>query len=444
MSDYLIHLGLMGPSAHLAWWTIAVGAIVNAACAMLGCYLVLQRLSLLGDAISHAVLPGIVVAFLFAGRSSFVPLFLGAMLTGILTTFLIETLRQYAGVGDDTGMGIVFTALFSLGVVLMSNLARDVDLDVSCILMGQIENVPLDVVDFAGITIPRVLPTMTAALLLVSVFVALFWKEMKLASFDPALATALGFSAVLLHYLLMALTAVVTVAAFEAVGSILSVTMLVVPPATASLLTDRLKRMFVWSVVAAVSASFFGYLGAAAWNVSTAGMMAVVAGLQFAAAVLLAPRHGWLRRIWDSWQLSLRITAEDLTATLFRDEETGALRSGDGLPIDELLRRGGRGFVPTLALRQLRRRGAVHDVGPGRVALTERGRADAESLVRTHRLWEAYLVENFQLPLDHLHDPAERIEHFIGPALQQQLAESLPKADIDPHGREIPPARPTP
>jgi ABC-type Mn2+/Zn2+ transport system permease subunit len=438
MSD----LGLWGPNAEIAWWTIAVGAIVNAACAILGCFLVLRRLSLLGDAISHAVLPGIVVAFLLAGRSSVVFLFLGAMATGIITTFSIETLRRYGGVGEDSGMGVTFTALFSLGVLLLSQPSvRDVHLDANCVLFGEIEYIPLDVVTLGGFDVPRVLPTMTAALVLVVVFVSLFWKELKLAAFDPALATALGYSASFMHYALMALTAVVTVAAFEAVGSILSVTMLVIPPATASLLTDRLNRMLFWSVAFAALSSFFGYIGAAALNVNAAGMMAVAAGLQFGLVVLFAPRYGLIRRAWDTWQLSLRIVAEDLAAALFRDEEAGVIGASDGIGAAELLRRAGGGWKARLALRQLVRRGAMQFVAGNRVVLTTAGRSTAESIVRTHRLWEAYLVENFQLPLDHLHQPAEKIEHFIGPELQQQLAESLPKSHLDPHGREIPPAR---
>lgn len=435
-------LGLWGPNADLAWWTIAVGAIVNSACAILGCYLVLRKLSLLGDAISHAVLPGIVVAYLFAGRSSFIALFAGAMLTGVVATFLIETMRRYGGVSEDSGMGVVFTALFSIGVLLMSRYAHTVDLDVSCVLMGQIESVPIDLIEIAGYSVPRVLPTMLAALGLVVAFVALLWKELKLSSFDPALATALGFSASLLYYLLTALTAVVSVAAFEAVGSVLAVTMLVVPPATANLLTDRLERMFLWSIAIAAASSFFGFLGAAYWNVSASGMMAVAAGGMFGSAVFLAPRYGVLRRAWDSWSLSVRIAAEDLTATLFRQEESATTGASVGIPRGELLKRAGKARAARRALRRLVAEGSVRVDEGDRVLLTAAGRAAAESLVRTHRLWEAYLVENFRLPLDHLHEPAERIEHFIGPELQQRLAESLPNPGVDPHGREIPPARP--
>jgi len=434
-------LGLWGPNADLAWWTIAVGAIVNTSCALLGCYLVLRKLSLLGDAISHAVLPGIVLAFLFAGRSP-AALLLGAMATGLLTTYLIETLHRYAGVGKDVGMGIVALALFSVGVLLLTNFARDVHIDASCVLFGEIEYIPLKTIRVFGITIPSVLPTMLAALVAVLAFITLFWKELKLAAFDPALATASGFSAGLMHYALMSMTAVVTVSAFEAVGSILAVAMLIVPPATAFLLTDRLGRMLGWSAAVAVSSSFFGYAAAAAFRTNVGGMSAVAAGVHFAAAVLFAPRHGMLSKSWSALQLSIRIVAEDMAAALYREGETIAA-GGDGPQMNAaaLLRRAGNGLTARLALRRLRRSGQVVAASDGRLELTKQGREAAESIVRSHRLWEAYLVEHFQLPLDHLHEPAERIEHFIGPALQRELAESLPKTDVDPHGRDIPPPR---
>lgn len=433
-------LGLWGPNADLAWWTIAVGAINNAACALLGCYLVLRRLSLLGDAISHAVLPGIVLAFLFAGQSP-IAVLAGAMAIGVTLTFTIQMLKEHGGVGEDVGMGITAAALFSAGVVLLTTFARDVHLDASCVLFGEIELIPFDVFTIGGFDVPRVLPAMALALSAVLVFIALLWKELKLAAFDPALAAAAGFSPSFLHYLLMGMTAVVTVSSFKAVGSILVVAMLIVPPATAFLLTDRLRTMFVWSVVVAVDSAFFGYLAASAFRANVGGMSAVAAGVQFALAVLFAPRHGMLSKAWNSLRLSIRIVGEDLTAALFRDEEAGAIRQDAGLPISDLLRRTGGGLVARIALRRLLSRGDLQLIPDGRVSLAEQGRSAAESLVRSHRLWEAYLVENFKLPLDHVHAPAEKIEHFIGPALQRELAKSLPKSDVDPHGREIPPSR---
>lgn len=430
-------IAFSGEAAYNDWWTIGVASIVNVGCAVLGCFLVLRRLSLIGDAISHAVLPGIVGAFLLAGRSP-LPMLLGAMAVGVLTALLIQTLHRYGGVAEDAGMGITFTAMFSIGVLLLSNFASQVDLDVSCILYGQIEFIPQMRASFAGFQIPAALPTMFWALVAVIVFVALFWKELKLTSFDPALATAIGINATLIHYMLMGMTAVVSVAAFEAVGALFPVAMLIIPPATAHLLTDRLSRMVYWSVALAISASFFGYVFAKLLNINAAGMMSVVAGLQFFVAVVFAPRYGIVGRLRNRLSLAARIAGEDIAALLYRQEEPSRSRDGTATTLGDLVRAIGGGFVARYALFRLVRRGDVVRTGHGGVELTEKGRREAESVVRSHRLWEAYLDKNFHLPLDHLHAPAERIEHFIGPELQQQLAESLPKADLDPHGREIP------
>lgn len=430
-------LEFSGPGAYIDWWTIGVAAIVNVGCAVLGCFLVLRRLSLIGDAISHAVLPGIVIAFLFAGAAP-LPLLIGAMATGVLTSLIIQTLNRYGGVAEDSGMGITFTAMFSVGVLILARFASKAHLDVSCVLYGQIELLPHKRVMFAGYEIPAAAPTMLWALAGVIVFVALFWKELKLTSFDPALATAIGLNATLVHYLLMGMTAVVSVSAFEAVGALFPVAMLIIPPATAHLLTDRLSRMVFWSVGLAISSSFFGYLIAKLFNVNAAGMMSVVAGVQFFVAVVFAPRYGILGKLRNRLALAARIAGEDIAALLYRQEEPSRSRDGTATTTGELVRAIGGGFIARYALFRLVKRGDVARTPHGGIELTEKGRREAESLVRSHRLWEAYLDKNFQLPLDHLHEPAERIEHFIGPELQQELAESLPKEALDPHGREIP------
>ena len=222
---------------------ILVGTLTNIACALVGCYLVLRRMSLMGDAIAHAVLPGLVLAFVFSGSMNIVPLFLGAAAVGLLTTFLTQTLHQYGRVPTDASMGVVFTSLFALGVVLLKRYITGVHFDVACVYEGSLSQAALDTFQFAGWELPRQLRTVLPVVLLNLAFILVLWKELKVSSFDAALSSSMGFSATLMHYLLMALVAVTTVASFEAVGSILVVAMLIVPPATAQLLCDRLGRM---------------------------------------------------------------------------------------------------------------------------------------------------------------------------------------------------------
>ena len=430
-----------------AVWTIAAAALSGSSCAMLGCYLVLRRMSLLGDAISHAILPGIAAAFWFGGTTAALPMFLGAVAVGLLTAFFTETLNRAAGVAEDAAMGVVFTSLFALGVVMIARLsAGRVDLDPDCVLYGRIEFVLNNSFAWRDYDIPRAMLPLGATLAATLVFVALGWKELKIASFDPALATAMGFSAGVVHYSLMGMVAVASVAAFDAIGSMIVVAMLIVPGAAAHLLTDRLGPMLAWAAAIACLSAVVGYFGAVYYDTVVAGAMAVVLGAEFALAVLLAPRHGLAVRAWRRLQLSLRIVSEDVIAMLYRAEETdgihpaGASREGAGIDWGVCYRVAGGGVTARLALARLRRRGDIAAGADRSLRLTERGRLAAQSLVRSHRLWEAYLGEHFDLPLDHLHEPAERVEHFIGPKLQERLASELARPGIDPHGKEIPPS----
>jgi manganese/zinc/iron transport system permease protein len=425
-----------------ALWTILVGMTSAAACAILGCYLVLRRLSLLGDAISHAILPGIAVAFLLAGREPWA-MFLGALVVGLLTTLLTQSLSSLGKVPEDASMGVVFTSLFAIGVILITNVASRVDLDPGCVLYGLIEFVPLDTIDLTwpAIEVPRVLPALLLVLFITLLVVVLFWKELKISAFDPDLATAMGISAIAFHYLLMSMVAWVTVASFEAVGSILVIAMLIVPPAAAHLITDRLNWMMALSVLIGMVSSALGYYADRWLETGVAPMMAVAAGLQFLLAALLSPRYGIISKAMRQSRLALRIAGEDLIALLYRQQEK---QPADASPPQmewlEAVRAAGGGVAGWLTLPRLWRRGDLRLTG-GRLELTDHGREQAQSLVRSHRLWEAYLDENFALPRDHLHAPAERIEHYIGAGLQAQLAEELKDSQVDPHGKVIPPRK---
>ena len=435
MNTLFAQFDLLEPfRSEIAWRIILVGSLTNVACALVGCYLVLRRMSLMGDAIAHAVLPGLVLAFLFSGSMNIVPLFLGAAAVGLLTTFLTQTLHQYGRVPTDASMGVVFTSLFALGVVLLKRFITGVHFDVACVYEGSLLQVALDTVDIAGLQVPRGLVTVVPVLALNLFVMSLLWKELKLSSFDPALATSMGFSATAMHYLLMVLVAVTTVASFEAVGSILVVAMLIVPPSTAHLLCDRLERMVVVACFVAVASAVVGYWFAHVWDVAPAGAMAVVAGGLYGLAVLFSPQYGILSTLVRNLQTSLRILREDLLLMLYRVEEMG---TGDRLRQRDAIAAVGGGWLARWALGMLKRRGRL-EVADDTLALTDDGRTRAKKLVRTHRLWEAYLVKHLGLALDHVHAPADRVEHFTGPRIREQLSEALDDTQRDPHGRDIP------
>jgi manganese/zinc/iron transport system permease protein len=282
-------------------WIVITGALCAVACVLPGTFLVLRNMSMMGDAISHAVLPGLAIAFLVTGSRSSIWMFTGAALVGLLTALATQWISQWGKVDRNASMGIVFTTLFALGLLIIVQAADHVDLDPNCVLYGALELTPLDVVaewTLFGVLIelPRAALVLAIVTIINLALLLIFYKEMKIAAFDPALAESLGLRAGRMHYLLMVQVAVTTVAAFEAVGSIIVVAMLIVPPATALLLTKRLGTVLLLSALLGIAAAVIGHLGAIyippllGYNgTSTAGMMALATGILF----LLA----WVRHL---------------------------------------------------------------------------------------------------------------------------------------------------
>lgn len=289
-------------------WIVVVGVLAAVSCALLGNFLVLRKMSMMGDAISHAVLPGLAIAFLMTGARASLTMFVGAAIVGVLTAVFTQWITKFGNVDRGASMGIVFTTLFALGLILIVQAADHVDLDPGCVLYGAIELTPLDVVwrpEWFGFTldVPRAALVLAAVTLLNLVFIVFFFKELRISSFDPELATTMGINANLMHYLLMTLVAITTVAAFEAVGSIIVIAMLIAPATAAHLLTDRLVSMIMVSVALAVLAAVLGHVSALlvpGWFgyevTSTSGMMAVMSGLIFALVLFFAPRYGILSK----------------------------------------------------------------------------------------------------------------------------------------------------
>jgi manganese/zinc/iron transport system permease protein len=411
--------------------TMAVGIVANVCCALVGTYLVLRRMSLLGDAISHAVLPGIALAVILTGRVEGWHVLAGAMLVGVLTALLAQALQGFGQVSEDSSLGVVYTSLFALGVIMLQIWAPHGHLDVDCVLYGAIENTGLSPpLIWLNIGWPPALLKLLPVLAIVLALIVIGWKELLLVSFDAALARAMGLPALLIHLALMGVVAMVTVASFESVGSILVVPMLVAPAATARLLVDRLSTTLLVAAITAALAAVLGYLAAYAWNTSVAGMMAAVVGCELALAVLFSPRHGLASRWLRNLRLAVQIAAEDIVARFYRAEERGtAIAAADA---------GASWLVSLLAQFRARRKGWLSRQ-QGEFRLTNRGRQHAQSIVRAHRLWESYLATHFDLPADHLHAPAERMEHSLDAELQEQLADELAHKQLDPHGSPIPP-----
>ena len=282
-----------------AFYVILVGSLVAVPCALLGSWLLLRRLSMVGDAISHAILPGIVIGFLITSSRNTGPMLFWACAFGMLCTVLIEWLQHRVRLQSDAAIGITFTWLFAIGVVLVSLYSGQVDLDQDCVLYGELAYVPLDlIVTDSGWNLgPRAAWIMGTVTAIVLTYTFLCYKEMKLTTFDPAYAELLGFKTAVWHYSLMALVSLVTVTAFESVGAILVVALLVVPAAAAFVLVRDLKSMLILASLLGVVTSIGGYALAATIDGSIAGGITVVGGVLLAAAIgLVQGRKLWYRK----------------------------------------------------------------------------------------------------------------------------------------------------
>ena len=407
-------------------WIVAMGIFVAVPCALLGCFLVLRRKAMIGDAISHALLAGLAGAFLVSGSRGTVPMIAGALVAGLLTVGLIEVIRRQSRIKEDAAMAVVFTALFALGVVLITRFTEGVDLDAQCVLYGEIE--------YAWLRSQRV-QGMAVIALAVAFGVVLFFKELKITSFDPACATAMGVPATLIHYLLMLAVSLAVVGGLEAVGAILVVTLLIAPAASAYLWTDSLKRMLLISAALGAVSSVLGYHLALWLDCSTAGAISVVLAGTFAVSLVGSPRYGLAMRGLRRWQLTVRIARENFLKAIYElaPEATGSV------PVPALadkLRVLPAGLARTS--RRLQRRGWVEPVDGGAVKLTPRGAGLAHRVVRAHRLWKRFLVDKMGIATDHVQPDAEQIEHLLTERFLDRLDDLLGHPDTDPDGQDIP------
>jgi len=279
-----------------AIYIILTSSLFAMSCGLLGCFLILRKMAMVGDAISHAVLPGIVIAFLITGTRDSFEMILGAALLGILCTFFIEFFHKKAKLQTDAAIGVTFTSLFALGVILISVFAGQVDLDQECVLYGEIAYVPIDLwISDSGQNMgPKALYVSALTLIVNILFIRIGFKQLYLTTFDPAFAATTGISVALWNYLLMGSVSMTTVAAFDSVGAILVVALLVAPPATAYLLTDNFKKMLLITCIIAIIISIFGYYLAVILDGSIAGAVVAVAGLLFGLAYLFSPSNGIL------------------------------------------------------------------------------------------------------------------------------------------------------
>ncbi|TVR59885.1 MAG: iron ABC transporter [Spirochaetaceae bacterium] len=442
-------------------WIVVAAAMAGVSSALVGSFLVLKKMSMMGDAISHAVLPGIALAFIITGSRAGGTMFIGAAVIGVVTAVLVEAVRRYGRLEHGAAMGVVFTILFAIGLILLERAAHHVDIHPEHVLFGAVELVPLTVVRIGRFDVPRGVLVLSLVTFMNIAVVTVLFKELKVATFDPALATTLGINANAMHFLVMILVAITTVAAFDVVGSILVIAMLIVPGATAHLVTRRLVPFLCVAVALAILAAAAGHVVAIGVpplfgfeDTSTAGSMAVVLGLFFFLAFLFAPETGVIARVVNRVRLVFTVATQDVLGLLARARERG-LNADEGVETGVIDARGraglsvrglrsvarspfaARSVVLRVALVLLNARRLVARRAGGFV-LTERGAREAQRVLRSHRLWERYFFEDARVSRAELHTAADFLEHYTDEQLSDELEDRIVGPRTDPEGRPIP------
>ena len=403
---------------------LVASSMVGLMCGVLGCFIVLRNMSLVGDALAHAILPGVVIAYMLVGYSA-LAFFTGAVVAGLSTAVGITWIQQRVRTKNDAAVGIVFTSMFSLGVILISRISRQdgVHLDLKDFLFGYALGVSDTDLLLTGLVMVYVL-----------VSVAVFYRYLFASTFQSVVAQTMGISVQLLHYFLMLLLSFAVVASLQTVGVILVVAMLITPAATALLLSQRLVRVLVIAGGIGTLSAIVGMVVAVWLNTPPGPAMALVATAIYGLTVLLAPRRGLVARYRYRRQRAARTEREDIIKRVFRAQQPGRTpRTTNDLREELGLSR--RHW--NLRIAGLRRKGLLAR-GGAPLRLTDAGKLLALRLVRAHRLWETYLSQELGLSEDQIHDEAERLEHLLTEEMLDLVDEELGYPSEDPHGSTIP------
>ena len=404
-----------------AFRALLASMMVGLMCGVLGCFIVLRNMAMIGDALSHAILPGVVVAFMLVGYSTLV-FFIGSVIAGLITAFIITWIQTNVKTKNDAAIGIVFTFMFSIGVMGISGISRTgVHLDLKDFLFGTTLGVSdEDLYLAAGITV----------YVLVSIIV--FYRYLFVTTFQPVIAETMGISVKLIHYFLMLMLSFVVVASLRTVGVILVVAMLITPASTALLLSDRLNRVLVIAGIVGVLSAIVGLLGAIIFNTTPGPAMAVVATFFYGLAALFAPKKGLIFKYFQKRKLQRKIQLEDILKWGVRMKDKGKLTL-DGLQ-NQL------GFSKSQMTKNLNllKADGLLTYTSDTINFTEKGKGEAMRLVRAHRLWETYLVNEIGLNAEQIHEDAEKQEHLLTQEMLDEVDAALGFPEEDPHGSPIP------
>jgi manganese/zinc/iron transport system permease protein len=427
MEDFLRFFSFSDPNIR---YVVLGSLFLSAASALVGAFTFLRKRALVGDAIAHAVLPGVCAAFLWSGTKNTLLLVIGAFVTGWLAVYVLEAIRSHSRIKEDAATGIVLSVFFGIGIFLLtiiqnSGMAEQSGLD--SFLFGKAASMLLeDVVVFGSIG------------LLLLICILLFYKELMLYTFDPAFARASGLPVRSLELLLTTLTVLAVVVGIQAVGVVLMAAMLITPAAAARFWTDRLKIMLLlaafFGAFSGLSGAYISYL---APSMPTGPWIVVVLSTLALFSFFLAPQKGILYKVRMQRSVRNKIIEENVLKMMYQLGEANS-QFDTARSLTELAER--RHMVPAhirKILQRLRKQGFL-SLSPQGYAFTSAGLRKGQRIVRLHRLWEVYLTTYVRLAPDHVHEDAETIEHILTPELEKRLEKLLEYPDTDPHQSKIP------
>jgi len=411
-------------SLALGQRALIASVLVGTMCGVLGCFIVLRNMSLIGDALSHAVLPGVVVGFIIFGTSA-LGIFMGAVAAGLFSAVMMTWIQQNVKTKNDAAIGIVFTAMFAIGVMAISKVSREgAHLDLDHFLFGNVLGLSdSDLYLTAFIT----------AFVLISVVA--FYRFLFATTFQPVIAETMGISVKAVHYFLMLLLSFAVVASLQAVGVILVVAMLITPASTALLLSTRLKWVLAIAAGVGILSAVTGLILAVYFNTTPGPAMVLMATLFYLLSVFFAPQKGLLFRFLHKRKTQLKIQLEDtLKQSLKLHERTQ-------LTMENLINR--LGFDAARVKKHINtlKQSGFLTLSGSALVITDTGIAEATKLVRAHRLWETFLVKNLGLSEEQIHEEAEKYEHILTEDLIDEMEADLDYPAADPHGSPIPQKR---
>ena len=407
---------------------LVAAIMVGITCGVLGCFFVLRNMSLIGDALSHAILPGLVFAFMLVGYST-IGFFIGSTIAGMITAVMITWISQNVQTKADASIGIVFTFMFAIGIIGISRVSRvhadggdtSPHIDMQHFLFGNL----------LGVETTDLFLT-AAVMIYVLISIYLFYRYLFVATFQEVIAETMGISVKSLHYFLMLLLSFTVVASLQTVGLILVVAMLITPASTALLLSDNLKKVVVLSGIIGAITGFIGMSLAIVFDAPPGPALVVVVSFIFFLAAMFAPKKGYVYRSIQKRKLEKKIQQEDILKQTFRLGEKGPITK------ETLMQK--LAFSASLVgknLKRLKKKGLVENTKQ-EITLTEEGKKEAKRLVRAHRLWETYMVQQMGMTEEQIHEEAEKYEHLLTDDMVEEVDEKLGYPSTDPHGSIIP------